>query len=269
VYASLVLSSILLMLFATLLPAAILKTLGLGPRYDLVTVVKNKVWTHGYSQSNSVSTIIRGKDGKLWIRSPPPIKGNEAVLTRIKALGDVAVVYGTHSHDSHVDQWIEAFPGATMMAPKRDTGLISARQQVDVAIEDAVDVRANFGLEIVDNPAQVFADPFILVDVGEPHGSALLLPCGFATFDFNVWNPVHWLLRLSGFAKNSTKVSYIRLFSFLFSSTEGMRKAEPVIAQLCALNDVRIIIPLHGPARFGAPNAYLGGLSPIEARRFF
>jgi hypothetical protein len=80
---------------------------------------------------NSRMTIIRLKNGRLWVHSP--IKKTENLLTEIKALGDIQYLIAPNLlHHLFIGDWKSEFPNAEILAPK---GLSKKRPDLDITHE--------------------------------------------------------------------------------------------------------------------------------------
>ena len=182
--------------------------------------------------------VIKGKDGKLLIRSPPQPLPH--IVARIKEEGDVGVIIVSSAHDTYADKWKELFPSAVVIGPKADIPLLNDRVQVDYAAEDADEILSNYHIvkRMAITSFSRYEDHIYLIQL-ESGKIVASLSCGFSNVPFSFHNPFHWRYMIPG-----TGVKINRLYGLVFvKSHANLRAFWQELAQIPGLIG---LIFLHG-----------------------
>ena len=267
-------------------PRALGRRLGLLPARSPVREVTRGVYVLEYATSHGESNavIVRGADGGLFIRSPPPT-GVPGVVADLEKLGRPAALLCSVAHDTHADEWKQLFPDALVLSARRDVDVVSSRARVDMVLEEAPPAwLANYGIEAVTVAAyERSADHYIAVraDAGQEGAPRLLLlPCGIARTPVGdgAWlltlaSPATWVRQLLGVGTIFNHgVRFVRLANYLFMG--DVRPVEAQLRDVVAADKAGFdgLVFLHGPALLkgrAVSREVLLGLRPVRDREWF
>jgi len=188
--------------------------------------------------SSSNVVVIKGKDGKLLLRSPPPALPH--IVARIREEGEPGVILVTTSHDTFFEKWKELFPQAVVIAQKKDIPVIGNRVKVDIALEDAANVLRNYFVTNWKSTGEALwlEDAVLFIDMPDNRVAASL-PCGFGYFPVSLTDPFFWqklILAGNGF---NFRVSG-------FTIMKSHRDLCKFWAEVVKTTGLIALLPLHG-----------------------
>lgn len=215
--------------------------------------------TPGFS-SNCV--IIKGKDGKLFIRSPPAF--SPSIVDLILEIGEPSIFFASITHDTYVDQWKARFPNSKVIAEKQDISIVNHRCKVDVAIEDYLqELKDNFYVtQLISRDFSNFKEGNLLIDLGEGKVGVSMC-CGFGNNKFS--------FSMEGFTMlvgGALGLRLTRPFSFLF--TKNLNQAEGVWKEIYSIPGLYAVFFLHGEPLIGENvKQEMKKVNILNSRRFF
>lgn len=264
------------LLLFKILPGVLSLKLGLSKpdQFKLKRVItKPEIWLGKYLAKSGVEepncVIIKGKDGTLLMRSPPPL--TPEIQRTIEFEGKPCAILVSSAHDTFADQWKQAYPDLVVLAPQAEREVISNRVQVTHTLEDVKGCEALFdNFYIVksipfnlDNSGFRFADNVLELDLGSGK-RALSLTCGFVNNKVSYTNPRSYLKLIQGTAG----LRLLRQFSYLFM--EDLTKCQSMWRSLATdTPELRALLPLHGDELISDDVASMMMKVPITRSRFY
>jgi hypothetical protein len=211
----------------------------------LLEIEPGKIWQFTYMMHGHCSNciIIKGNDGKLLLRSPPPIHTTDAVDT-INKLGEPGIILASLAHDSFIDQWKDKFPHVKIISGKTDLEVISDRVKVDVAIEDSGKLLENYYItKVLPTMFTRYEDHYLVLQLpGRQY--ICLMPCGYA----NITDP-----GIAGLIEGTNGLTFMRLFAHLFAANPANadRQTWQIVSEF---PEMKTFVFLHGTP-LGGPDA--------------
>jgi len=189
--------------------------------------------------------VIKGKNGKVFIRSPP--QALPYIVDQVKEIGEVGAIFVTLSHDTYADKWKTQFPSAVVIGPKPDIPYLNNRCKVDLATEDAAKVLSEYYITRVLLTSKFTAKEEDILLIQLPNNKiAACLGCGFGNIEASITQPFTWryLIALgSGF-------KMLRTFSLIFTKSH-VEARKFWYDELAKIPNLYALLPLHGPAIVG------------------
>jgi hypothetical protein len=135
-----------------------------------VEIEPGRIWTVEYAMRSSTSNcvIVKGNDGKLLLRSPPPITTPQVVEV-VTAIGEPGIILASILHDTFTDQWKEKFPQAIVLAFEDNEKLL----------------KENYNVKVCPMTFTRYDDQYLVVQLKDKKLS-YLMPCGYVDMGFSL-----------------------------------------------------------------------------------
>jgi hypothetical protein len=176
-----------------------------------VEIEPGRIWTVEYAMRSATSNcvIVKGNDGKLLLRSPPPTTIPQ-VVEEVSKIGEPGVILASLAHDTFTDQWKEKFPQAIVLAGKRDAPIVSDRVKVDATVEDSEKLlKENYNIvKVLPTTFTRYDDQYLVVQLKDKKLSCLM-PCGYVNMPG---------FSLGRYICATQGLTFVRMFSHVFAS---------------------------------------------------
>jgi len=211
------------------------------------------IWVGEYVMpvGSSNTIILQGRDGTLFIRSPP--EPTQEVIQTIRQLGEPSALFLTLSHDTFGDRWKEMFPNAKILAMGRDAQSVSNRVAVDSDLESATQVLQNFNIERVISISEWSRkeEPVLILNLGQGRKAAMF-GCGFtgqsqssSMLSFWYWRDV---------VLGRTCLGMMSVYAYLFVKENKSSEAQLMWRQISEVQGLDTLLFLHGRPIAGDAN---------------
>jgi hypothetical protein len=204
---------------------------------DILEIEPGRIWQFTYTMRGHSSNcvIIKGSDGKLLLRSPPPfdIPGSLHIINK---LGEPGVILASLAHDTFIDQWKQKFPEVKVISGRADLDVISDRVKVDVSIENSGKLLENyFIVKVLPTMFTRYEDQYLVVQIPGTQ-NICLMPCGYANNNHG---------GLGGYIMGAHGLTFMRVFAHMFAAnpSNADRQTRQIISEF---PDMKAFVFLHG-----------------------
>ena len=243
------------LIFFIRLPGAILVKLGFysNKNFKLKRVFSSspEIYSGEYYTGVAISNVIvvKGKDGSLLLRSPPPMIPQ--VLEEILEIGKPKAILVTVSHDTHSTAWKEKFPDLIVLGSKQDEEVLDKRTKVDVFLEsdEAKELLKNYYVtEIVHTKkwTRIGDEPILIMKLDEKR-TCISVGCGISNFvDESYLDPLFFGRLIVGF---SGGFRLLRPYALFFS--KDLNAGQEIWNKLTEIEDLHGLLLVHGKSLVG------------------
>lgn len=249
------------------LPSSLSVSLGLqsNSHFKLTKVLDQPLTYSGayhLSMNGSNTVIWRGRDGKLFIRSPPQL--NQAVKDEIARCfpgSEPGCMLLSMIHDTCADQWKDAFPTILTVCGDADRAAIQNRvSPVDHAIENLPkELMDNYWIDqVIPYKFARYADQYLVMNVEDSSThekkKAICFGCGYTYIPFSWTQPSSYLYRLGGLGGRNLRLALS--YSYVFtSSTQACKTQHQQVMSTVLPLGLHALLFLHGECVVGDEKA--------------